>query len=295
MNQSPPQSHLAALYGILDFHTQLKEKEADEDKVWSRVVDKLAVALDAEAATYFSYLPAKRHLLPRYALGEAAYEVSKCAVDIRTGICGWVASHREPVTVGDAYGDQRFFKDVDGVTHFHTKSVLAVPLLDRLELSGVIEFLNKRSGLFTEDDLRLAVAACRATSLALRNLRLENAVDRITSNNANILENLSGGFIAIDTHGRIIICNPAAKRILSLGKDIPLDVPAEQVLVHVPRIVEVLNETLATRQVCKRQEFQWKLQGQTRTLGYSTLLIQDPQGNMTGAGLTFQDITEHQR
>jgi len=53
-------------------------------------------------------------------------------------------------------------------------------------------------------------------------------------------------------------------------------------------------ETLSTRRVVKRQEFEWKFQGVARNLGYSTLLIQDPQGNLSGAGITFQDITNVQ-
>ena len=289
MSALPPEKALAALYDLLDLHSQLKD--ADEDKVWSRVLEKLAAVLDAEAATYFSFLPAKNHLLPRYALGGAADAVMNAAIDTRTGICGWTARHREPAVVADAYRDERFFKDVDSVTRVETRTVMTVPLLDRLDLSGVFEFINKRGGPFTDEDLRFAAAACRATSIALRCLRMESAVNRVTSNNASILENLSGGFVAMDMRGRLMLCNPAARRILALGEAVPAGAPAEQVLSHVPRLVEILAETLSSRQVVKRQEFQWKFQGEARTLGYSTLLIQDPQGNLSGAGVTFQDIT----
>ena len=72
---------------------------------------------------------------------------------------------------------------------------------------------------------------------------------------------------------------------------VAISTPIEQALCHVPRLVEILHETVSTRQVVKRQEFQWKFQGSVRLLGYSTLLIQDPQGNLSGAGVTFQDIT----
>jgi GAF domain-containing protein len=284
-----PERCLAALYDLLDFHAQLKE--SDEDKVWSRVLEKLAAVIDVEAATYFAYLPAKNHLLPRYALGGAAGAVTNTAIDVATGICGWTARHREPALVADAYQDERFFKDVDTVTHIKTRTVMTVPLLDRLDLSGVLEFINKRSGPFAPEDLRLAVAACRATAMALRSLRMESAVDRVTSHNASILENLTGGFVAMDMRGRLMLCNPAARRILSLVEEVPANAPAEQVLRHVPRLVDILTETLSTRQVVKREEFQWKFQGEVKILGYSTLLIQDPQGNLSGAGVTFQDIT----
>ena len=66
MNSQRLDAGLAALFDIMDFHAQLKDP--DEDKVWARVVEKLSVALDTEAATYFSYLPLRRQLLPRHLL-----------------------------------------------------------------------------------------------------------------------------------------------------------------------------------------------------------------------------------
>ena len=94
---------------------------------------------------------------------------------VATGICGWTARHREPALVDDAYADERFFKDVDTVSHVKTRTVITAPLLDRADLAGVLQFINKRSGPFTPDDLRLVLAACRATATALRCLRLEDS------------------------------------------------------------------------------------------------------------------------
>ncbi len=173
MSAPRPERFLAALYDLLDFHVRLKD--ADEDKVWPRVLENLAAALDADAATYYSYLPAKNHLLPRYALGGTTGAVTSTAIDVATGICGWTARHREPALVADAYHDDRFFKDVDTVTHIKTRTVMTVPLLDRLDLTGVLQFINKRSGPFTPEDLRFVVAASRATVTALRCLRMESS------------------------------------------------------------------------------------------------------------------------
>lgn len=281
--------HLAAIYDILDFLGSLKD--ADEDALWSRIVEKLSVAFDCEAATYYSFLNSKRQLLPRYSLGARAKDMHGTAVDIRTGICGWVATHREPSLVEDAYEDKRFLREVDQVTGFRTKTVLAVPLLDRMELLGVIQFLNKRAGPFNAEDLRLVEAVARSAALGLRALRLESTVDKVASRNQSILESLGGGFMAIDTHGKIILCNPAAKRILDLPPDLPLNTPAEQALLHVPRLADVLLETLSSRKTVKRQDLPWASKGVSKLLGYSTILIQDTKGEITGAGISFQDIT----
>lgn len=281
--------HLTILCDVLDFLHTLRD--GDEDRVWPRIVEKLSAAMQAEAATYYSYLPTKHHLLPRYCLGVAAKDIVTTAVDARTGICGWVAVHREPALVEDAYADHRFLKEVDKLTGFKTRTVLAVPLMSHLELTGVIQFFNKAGGPFNRDDLRLTSVVCRAAAHTLRSFRLEGMVDKVTSHNASILENLGGGFVALDMHGRMILCNPSARRILGLSPDLPLNLPAEQALSGIPEMAEILMETLATRKTVKRQDFTWKRKDGARILGYSTLLIQDPHGNISGAGITFQDIT----
>ncbi len=287
--KSHSEAHLACLYDLIDLQEQFKEP--DEDKLWSRVMDKLGASLQCEAATYYVYLTAKRQLLPRYALGPRAEDLKGTPVDIRTGLCGWVATYREPLMVDDAYKDERFLQEVDKVTGFRTRSVLAVPLFERLELTGVIQLMNKRGGSFTKEDLRLVQAACTSTAVALRGLKLESTVDKVTARNASILENLGGGFMAIDAHGRVMLCNPAAKRILGISPDIAPNIPLDQALSHIPRLSDILLDTLATHKVAKRQELTWTHKGETKVIGYGTLLIQDTQGSVTGAGLTFQDIT----
>lgn len=278
------------LYDVIDLVWQARESE--EDKLWSRVLDKLVVALDCEAGTYYSYAAAKRQLLPRHAVGPNADDLKATPVDIRTGLAGWAASHREPLLVPDAYKDARFLREVDEVTGFRTRDCLVMPLFDRLELVGVVQLLNKRGGSFGRDDLQLAAGATRIASLGLRVLKLEATVDKVTARNASIIENLGGGFIAVDMHGRVILCNPAARRILQLPADVKLNQPVDQVLVHVGRLADILLDAVATRKTVKRQEFEWSHRGETRLLGYSTILIQDPQGELAGAGVTFQDITK---
>lgn len=283
------QTQLFALYDILDFLSQVRS--GDEDKVWSRVVDKLTVALDAEAASYFVFLPKLKQLLARHAIGPYAQQISSTPIDLAQGICGWVAQRQEPLLVADVNQDKRFLANVDELTGFKTRNVMALPLNDPLELSGVIELLNKRTGPFTPEDLRFAETACRATVLTLRSLRLQAAMEKVTAHNASILENLGGGFIAVDLRGRMILMNPAARRILSISPDLPLNIPVEDALKHVPEIADMLIRTLSTRQTVKRQDLVWNFDSRKRTIGYSTLLIQDPQGAVAGVGITFQDIT----
>lgn len=290
---TPGAGALPALVDILHFLSTAKE--AEEDQVWARVLDKLSAALDCEAATYFVFLPKPQQLIARAALGAAGHRVESRRVESGKGLCGWVAKYREPVLTVDAYSDPRFMKQLDQDTGFKTSHVLAVPLLDRMELIGVFEMINKRGGPFTEADLAFVQAATSACAIALRAIRLESTVDKVTAHNASILENLGGGFVAVDIHGRVMLCNPAAKKILGLPEDLPMNQPVDATLLMIPEMAEILMDTLVKKETVKRQDLWWKLKGESRVLGYSTLLIQDPHGQVVGAGVTFQDITSFQK
>src|SRR3990172_4927993 len=83
------------------------------------------------------------------------------------GIAGWVTSHREPQIVQDVRHDPRFSPLVDETFDFQTRSLAAMPLLDRHRLLGVIEAINKIDRPFTEvdHDLLRIVAQLATTAL----------------------------------------------------------------------------------------------------------------------------------
>ncbi|MBI5883533.1 MAG: GAF domain-containing protein [Elusimicrobia bacterium] len=282
--------YLGAFYDILEFLSQVRE--TDEERVWSRVLEKLSVALDAEAATYFLYMPRERKLIARYSLGVSADKLAGFPIPMGEGVCGWVAKHHEDIIIEDAYKDARFLSKADEITGFTTRNILALPLMDRLDLTGVVELLNKRGGCFTAEDMRFADSVCRLCVVTLRSLRFEAMVGKVSSYHSSVLQNLGGGFLAVDLQGRTVLINPAAKKLLSLSPDLPLNLPAAQVLQHVPEMADILMKTVSTRHTVKRQELRWRHDGAEHILGYSTLLLQDPDGNTSGAGITFQDITQ---
>ncbi len=75
------------------------------------------------------------------------------------GIVGWVATHGEIVNIADANEDERFDRELDQRTGWHTHSVLCAPVLASGDaLLGVLEVVNKRTGIFDEHDETLVRA-----------------------------------------------------------------------------------------------------------------------------------------
>ncbi|MER3515005.1 MAG: hypothetical protein C4310_11985, partial [Chloroflexota bacterium] len=65
-----------------------------------------------------------------------------------------------------------FYAGIDAQTGLSTRSVLAVPLIVKGQVFGVVELINKIHGQFNDDDLRLIEALTQASAVAIENARL---------------------------------------------------------------------------------------------------------------------------
>jgi Nif-specific regulatory protein len=79
--------------------------------------------------------------------------------DARLGIAGAAAMNGQTVNVADAYEHPLFFKEVDQKIGYRTKTLLAVPIRNSTgEIIGVGEAINKKTGMFTDEDAKILQA-----------------------------------------------------------------------------------------------------------------------------------------
>jgi signal transduction histidine kinase len=113
---------------------------------------------------------------------------------------GWVYRRGQPLIIQDVRVDQRHFKVVDRVTKHITHSLVAVPLMVRGEVIGVLEALNKKDNAhYTEEDLTILETLAALAAQAIQNVSLQRKV-RATSIELAELERLKTDFIAIASH-----------------------------------------------------------------------------------------------
>ena len=74
----------------------------------------------------------------------------------KRSIAGWVVKNKKVLLVSDTRKDRRFYKTIDEITGFSTRSILAVPLKSEGKVVGVMEIINKKTGNFTERDIEIA-------------------------------------------------------------------------------------------------------------------------------------------
>lgn len=88
------------------------------------------------------------------------------------GIVGWVIQRGESALVADVTKDERFFAHFDEETGFRTRSIICVPLQSGAKTTGAIEVMNKVSGPFNSEDLRLLTWLATPASIAIQNAQL---------------------------------------------------------------------------------------------------------------------------
>nr|PJZ92324.1 serine/threonine protein phosphatase [Leptospira ellisii] len=111
----------------------------------------------------------KEYLYFHTVLGEKRDEVTKVRVPVGKGVAGMVVQDKQPMIINDAKTDPRVYREVDKVSHFVTRNIMAAPLLVEGQVIGVIEAINTIDRtFFTEDDLELFLSFSGTSALAIQ-------------------------------------------------------------------------------------------------------------------------------
>ncbi|MFQ5928865.1 MAG: GAF domain-containing protein [Acidobacteriota bacterium] len=135
-----------------------------------RVVHTVSKVMNSEHALLFLVDNALGEVWSKVARGDESREIRTA---IGHGIAGWVAQNGQLVNIPDAYKDPRFDPEVDQCTGYRTKSVLCGPVKNlQGEIVGIIQVINKKEGVFREEDEELFQAFAYQTAISVKNFRL---------------------------------------------------------------------------------------------------------------------------
>jgi signal transduction histidine kinase len=107
------------------------------------------------------------------------------------GVAGQVAVSHQPTIVNDAYGDRRFFSQVDRATGFVTRSILAAPLLIGDRCLGVVELLNKVEGPFDGEDMERLTNVTGSVAIALENAHLYSTAQKLYEDQSRLVATMA--------------------------------------------------------------------------------------------------------
>jgi diguanylate cyclase (GGDEF)-like protein len=122
--------------------------------------------------------------------GELTFDIvvgmeEKLITDIRLspgeGIAGHVLETGEPVILQNVQDDKNFFRRVDEITGFHTRSVICVPLKTQGKILGVMEIINvKDTSDFQSRYLPILMALSDYAAIAIQNSHHCDRVRRLS-------------------------------------------------------------------------------------------------------------------
>lgn len=141
----------------------------DLDQLLNRISLAMRILIDFDA---FSILLIEGGYLRHRFSQRYDQRVEADHIRLGEGITGHVALSREPLLVHDTLDDSRYIP-----THPGIRSELAVPLIVKDNVIGVLDLESERIGYFTEDHLRTVSLLAPSLAIAIENARLYEEVE----------------------------------------------------------------------------------------------------------------------
>jgi sigma-B regulation protein RsbU (phosphoserine phosphatase) len=179
---------------LLDFLLEVSaatSETLDLDRILANVAAIVKDVIPYDLFAILLYSERQHGLAIRYAIGHREEVVRSLVIPLGEGITGVAAASRQPVLSGDVRNDARYLTALDAV-----QSELAVPMLARGKLVGVIDLQSTRLSAYREQDRALLQLIASRVAVSIDNARLYRRVDR-QNRTLKTLSHLSQEFSSI--------------------------------------------------------------------------------------------------
>lgn len=147
------------------------------DEIFINLIDDITSLFHAERMTLFVVDIKRRELVSRF---KSESDISEIRVPIlKDSVAGWCATKRQPVNLKNTYDkdelaaidpDLKFDGSWDHLTGFTTRQLLAVPIIFKKYLMGVIQLVNRKTGTaFTDTEVESLEEMAKILGIALYN------------------------------------------------------------------------------------------------------------------------------
>ncbi len=196
---------------LLDFLLEVSRITAetlDLDKLLENVASIVKEVVPYDLFAILLWTERSQGLSIRYAIGHREEVVRSMVIPLNEGITGTAAATRAPVLVDDVTQDPRYLNALDAV-----RSELAVPMMARGKLVGVLDLQSTRVKAYNEQDRSLMRLIAARVAASLDNARLYRRVDR-QNRTLRTLAHLSQEFSSILDLDELLTKIASATRVL---------------------------------------------------------------------------------
>jgi len=247
--------------------------------------------VNAEGSSILLLDEKTKELVFDVALGDKTEKIKHIRLKIGEGIAGWVAKEKKSVLVHNVLKDPRWSDKTDMYIEFKTKSVLAVPVIYKDKLIGVLEVVNKKNNLkFNRTDLQILETFASQSAISIETAKLFDNLKTEKEKIQLIFSQMSDAAMFIDTKGKILFSNLSCKNLLpEVKQDIFSTFEEFDINPDFNTILKTLSEKALTLQIefshKKRQFF----------LSGNISKIIDTKNNIVGFILIFRNTTEEKK
>jgi HD-GYP domain-containing protein (c-di-GMP phosphodiesterase class II) len=134
----------------------------------------------------------KQELYFQFAEGPQAKQLKRLHIGRQSAISNWVIKNRRPMLVNNAEKNTNYYRLIDDATGFRTRAAIAAPIFSEGEIIGVVEALNKATGiLFSKHDLDTITDVANTASIAIEGYRKNNSLLDCYKNTVRALVSLA--------------------------------------------------------------------------------------------------------
>lgn len=171
----------------------------DLDRLLQFIIRSAADLVESEAASILLVGDKTRDLYIAAATDADPETLQKIPVPKEGSIAGTVFREDRPLILNELGATGQRYPEAGDGGRFSVRSLIGVPLRIRDDVTGVLEAVNKRQGIFDEADLLTLTNIASLAAVAISNARQIEALNRAYDALGN-LDQLKTDFIAIASH-----------------------------------------------------------------------------------------------
>ena len=169
------------------------------DRVLQFIIRSAADLVESEAASILLVGDKTRDLYIAAATDADPETLQKIPVPKEGSIAGTIFREDRPLILNELGATSQLYPEVGDGGRFSVRSLIGVPLRIRDDVTGVLEAVNKRQGIFDEADLQTLTNIASLAAVAISNARQIEALNR-AYDALGKLDQLKTDFIAIASH-----------------------------------------------------------------------------------------------
>ncbi|MCW5978269.1 MAG: SpoIIE family protein phosphatase [Bryobacteraceae bacterium] len=161
---------------LLDFLLEVSQAAAetlDLDALMDKLAGIVQTVVPYDLFAILLYTERNRGLRLRFSIGHRSDIVDRLVIPLEEGLTGAAARTLTPILVGDVRNDPRYLGAVDAV-----RTELAVPMVARGRLVGVVDLQSTRLNAYTDEDSALVRLIASRAAASIDNANLYRRVSR---------------------------------------------------------------------------------------------------------------------